>query len=232
MKRLANPKGFFYDPSLVLYLPLYKLDGASFMSKDAYGHLCTATGAPWGIQGRAFDGDDKIDCGDKAQFSFEHNTPFSILMWFKPSDTTAWSSLVTKITVANVFRGYAFLQTNAGKLTASIINTNVIARKRIVVDSDAAITQDVFQLVGFTYDGGGASAGVIIYRNDAVFASTSSEDTLGGLTIDNTVSLLIGDREEGDIPANGTFGEVWVYNRVVSLIEVQNIYLATKWRYR
>ena len=41
--------GFIFDPSLVLYLSLWKLDGDSFMSKDAYGHLCTVTGALYSI---------------------------------------------------------------------------------------------------------------------------------------------------------------------------------------
>ena len=55
---------FIFDPYLVLYLPLYELDGASFMSKDAYGHLCTVIGALWRPNGRYFDGiDDRIDLG-------------------------------------------------------------------------------------------------------------------------------------------------------------------------
>src|SRR3990167_5915362 len=51
---------FGLDPSLVLYLPLWKKDGSSFMSDDAYGHLATVTGATWGSQGRTFDGVDDL----------------------------------------------------------------------------------------------------------------------------------------------------------------------------
>ena len=59
---------FIFDPSLVLYLPLYQPDGASFASRDAYGHLCTVTGALWTPQGRTFDGaDDIIDLGNNVQ---------------------------------------------------------------------------------------------------------------------------------------------------------------------
>lgn len=50
---------FLNDPSLVLYLPLWKKDGASFMSDDAYGHLCTRTGVTHSpIHGDSFDGID------------------------------------------------------------------------------------------------------------------------------------------------------------------------------
>ena len=47
---------FKLDPSLVLYLPLYELDGSSFRSRDAYGHLATVTGALWTPQGRTLMG--------------------------------------------------------------------------------------------------------------------------------------------------------------------------------
>jgi hypothetical protein len=56
---------FVYDPSLVFHLPLYELDGDSFISKDACGHLCTVTGAVWTPRGSDFDGlDDKITVPD------------------------------------------------------------------------------------------------------------------------------------------------------------------------
>lgn len=47
---------FLLDPHLRLYLPLWKLDGTSFRSEDAYGHLCVATGSPWTPRGRTFNG--------------------------------------------------------------------------------------------------------------------------------------------------------------------------------
>ena len=55
---------FIFDPSLVLYLPLYQLDGASFVSKDAHGHLCSVTGALWRPNGRWFDGTDDTIAAD------------------------------------------------------------------------------------------------------------------------------------------------------------------------
>jgi len=51
-------RDFIFDPSLVLYLPLYQLDGWAFMSRDAYGHLCSVTGAKWTPQGRDLDEQD------------------------------------------------------------------------------------------------------------------------------------------------------------------------------
>ncbi len=54
------------DSSLALWAPLYELDGASFASKDAYGHLCTRQGSLWTPQGDSLDGTDDYLLGDKA----------------------------------------------------------------------------------------------------------------------------------------------------------------------
>lgn len=54
-----DPYGF-PTRGLALYLPLWALKGSGFYSVDAYRHICTATGAPWNLKSRAFDGDDRI----------------------------------------------------------------------------------------------------------------------------------------------------------------------------
>ncbi len=56
---------FMADMSLVLDLPLFGVGGASFISRDVYGHRFTATGTPWTSHGRDFDGvDDCLQCND------------------------------------------------------------------------------------------------------------------------------------------------------------------------
>ena len=44
----------------VLAIDFKHKDGASFISDDAYGHLCTNYGSRWQLDGRYFDGDDRI----------------------------------------------------------------------------------------------------------------------------------------------------------------------------
>src|SRR4030042_2091010 len=74
------------DPSLVLYLPLPKLDGASFISGDACGHPIVNSGAFWTPRGRSFDGiDDLIDCGGSPAFDSQQ---YTLTCWFR---TTASS---------------------------------------------------------------------------------------------------------------------------------------------
>ena len=76
-------RSFILDPALRLYLPLWKLDGNSFQSKDAYGHLATVTGATKVLQGFSFDGvDDKITIPHAATLDFGL-TSFWEMMVFK-----------------------------------------------------------------------------------------------------------------------------------------------------
>ena len=51
----GNP-GNIITEGLILHLPLYELNGDSFISKDDYGHACTASGAYWTSHGHYFDG--------------------------------------------------------------------------------------------------------------------------------------------------------------------------------
>ncbi|KKN36480.1 hypothetical protein LCGC14_0773030 [marine sediment metagenome] len=54
-------ESFVLDPSLVLYLPLYELDGQVVASKDAHGHKCTVTKATYTASGRTFGTDADVE---------------------------------------------------------------------------------------------------------------------------------------------------------------------------
>ena len=78
---------FVFDPSLVLYLPLYEMDGASFASRDAYGHRCTVTGALWRPNGRYFDAvNDGINCGTGSNLNLGNTMDkYTMTAWIKTS---------------------------------------------------------------------------------------------------------------------------------------------------
>ncbi|MDO8687497.1 MAG: hypothetical protein Q7K41_02790, partial [Dehalococcoidales bacterium] len=92
---------FIFDPSLVLYLPLYEPDSSSLMSKDAYGHLAAVTGATWGTLGRTFDGsDDQIDCGNASSlvtaFGGDTTGSYTYLWWQKVASAPLSCGLLNK----------------------------------------------------------------------------------------------------------------------------------------
>ena len=102
LDRIDSPEDFIYDPYLALCLPLYMLDGASFMSRDAYGHLCTVTGALWRPNGRYFDGvDDLISIPSHA--SLDTLATPAYIVWLKGTlNPTGYSMAWSKETAPNV----------------------------------------------------------------------------------------------------------------------------------
>lgn len=62
--QIHNPSSGVPDLDIVLYLPLWKKDGDSFLSDDKTGYLCTVTDAERDITGRVFNPGEYIDTPD------------------------------------------------------------------------------------------------------------------------------------------------------------------------
>lgn len=208
---------FIFDPSLVLYLPLYELDGASFMSKDAYGHLCTVTGALWRPNGRYFDGiDDYITVSDTASLRITGN--LTIEGWVKLNDNAGFETFTARY-YAREFEA-RFTNGVMVFLDGDGANCNVYT------GTNAAGTNwvHVAWVRGTTFT---------TYINGLFDKSQA----LGAYTVTaGTNDVIIGARKIAAEPAsnflNGIIGEMRIFNRALTPLEVQHNYLATKWRYR
>ena len=217
---LKPGRDFIFDPSLVLYLPLHRLDGASFMSRDAYGHLCTVTGALWRPYGRYFDGsDDVIKCGA--------NTALDIVT---AGTLEAWVNVTTfgdneGVTAKGTTNGYWGLKSHSAGAFRFRVNDGVNNFRAIASGNS---TDTWYHLVGVG-DGRGATS-LRIYVNTALKQSADIS-TLGSL-VDNTKNLWIGEEERNAAFFHGLIGEVRIYNRALTPLEIQRNYLATKWRYQ
>ncbi len=206
---------FIYDPSLVLYLPLWKKDGATIASDDAYGHLCTVTGALWTPQGRSFDGiDDHIDCGNNpAILNF---TAMTILFWMKTSiSANVRDAMDSGYGAVNGYRFY--FEENARNAYAMLRNGGE-ASSAVITYSDNVWTQ-----VGLIWDG----TTLWPIKNGVLGTSTPHAGATASAS-----NLWLG--READVDAhhwNGTLGELVIYSRASTPQEIQQIYLTTKWRY-
>lgn len=215
---------FLRDPALVLYLPLYELDGVSFMSKDGYGHRSTVTGATWGSQGRTFDGtDDAITIPDNNVLDMAG--AFSVGLWFNhyaAESGTAVTPLVIKgsgfgaqsnyyLTVYQDTRGYFDVYTGTVRKSLELNPTG-----------GGALAIGTWYLLFGVYDG----INQIAYLNGAVNRTIN----IGSVALDADASNLCFGK---DVSYFGTVttGEAWLYNRALTPLEVQQIYLSTRWRY-
>jgi len=218
-KYTLKPRGdFTSDPSLVLYLPLGKLDGASFISKEARGHLCTVTGALWRPSGRYFDGiDDEIDCGDNSILDFTSGD-FSVEFWIKQTSSPADNAYVINRGNYNLSGWYIWFW-NAGDEMQFYTNQDTPGVQSTTMD----MTFDTWLHLALVRSGAVATW----YQNTVDVTKNH------GTHIDPTSvsqALKIGAFPSDDF--KGTIGEVSIYNRALTPLEIQHNYLATKWRYR
>lgn len=212
---------FILDPSLVLYLPLHQLDGSSFVSKDACGHLATVTGALWTPQGRDFDGtDDKIEV--------PHHTildlifPSSIELWLKHdrTQTDGWARMIFKN------EPYCLAIGNNGVLDFIYVDTGGTSR---TVGSIATVPDLTWTHIVVTAEPLGANTRVKCFLNGEL-ESTNDSTGQNKATLDWSLRIM---QYGGDIQrVKGTMGELRLYDRALTPSEVQHNYLATKWRYR
>jgi len=208
---------FIFDPGLVLYLPLYELNGNSFMSKDAYGHLCTVAGASWRPDGLYFDGVDDVVTITVPDFTF---TACSILVWAKVPvhdsahfrDAIGWQWDEDPYGLGLYFRQDTDEYNLIFRNTAG---TNVATAR--------AYTPDTWTFISKTWDGTTAYDGVNGVNYDG--------QALGGSITPGTTCYLGRRHGAATEDMEGTIGEIIVYNRFLTLQEIQRIYQATKWRY-
>jgi len=210
---------FVFDPGLVLYLPLYELDSAVFMSRDYHGHTCVVTGARWRPNGHYFDGnDDKINCGHPSVFDL---TSLSIWAWiclWAAAPPNAWEGMVDK--------------NDAYSLRLDQNSTNAYGRFKVggvtrVSNLYPLSLKQWYNLV-LSVDGSRTAGNVRLFANgEEVVGATDT----GGTLDTNSNDLYIGTTA-GVFFINATIGEVAIYNRALSSPEIQRNYLATKWRYR
>lgn len=205
---------------LILDLPFYKLDGGKFMSADAYGHLCTASGAIWTPQGRSFDGtDDYIALPYSSLYDFGTGD-FAVEVWFYPQNQID-KAIVTRWQQGNLAWDLRLGQTvDPGKLLflfGSVPNTYII------VSGD--VSQTSYHHAVATRLGGRLWGYLDLVSLDAGIQSGNASNTAATLRVGNYPGFETGHLK-------GLVGEVRIYNRGLPPQEVLNNHLATKWRYR
>ena len=224
-------RDFIFDSALVLYLPLYKLDGANIASQDARGYLCTVTGALWTPSGRDFDGvDDRITIGTLVTTVLNGTSAITILAWIKNDDLPGVGAL-RPIWESRVFD------------VAGIQLTLVEGSK--IRFGGRSVSTDAFQYdETVTYDTTGTwrQVGVILdFANDLVIGIIDGLEVVSkAVTFANTTYTIgspdandtIGANAGATVFFNGLIGEVFGYNKRVFPPEYQRLYLETKWRYR
>lgn len=209
---------FVFDSSLVLYLPLHKRDGSSFVSDDVYGHLATVNGALWRPDGRYFDGiDDKINLPDVSPLS--PTSQITLEAWFNPARTNT-GRVISRFPAD--YKGWSLYHGTG-------IGFQLYAGTSLGEAFSAAntIAQDNWYHAVGTYDGAcmrvyinAGASGIPLARTGSI-VYTALQPAIG---LDNGAGA--------SQPFKGIIGEARIYSRALTPMEIQHNYLATKWRYQ
>ena len=215
-----NPTGDIVTEGLVLYLPLYELDGATFASKDQYGHLCTVTEAVWTPQGFLFDGtNDVIASADNSGLSGD--AVFSFEIWFKAVSLTNWDVLVSVSGASGTLNACTLTLMGDGDVGLSFGGAN---NAHV---GEAISTGTWYHLVAVK-TAGAIDATTNIYL-DGIPQALDGNESSNAPNVTEGVATV--GAYSGFGFANCYIGEVRIYNRALTPLEIQQNYLATKQRY-
>ncbi len=212
---------FRLDPSCVLYLPFYELDGGLIRSKDANGHLTTVTGATWGIQGRTFNGiSNYLTVPDSPNWNFGSGD-FAEELWLK---WTAVGNCVFTHQQADGNNRILWYMGGGGVIILFYVVNSTVA---VISTSNAwSPVNGVWYHLVLTRVGNTLymyANGVQLMSADvtgAVIPDIASVWELGASLLDSSGYI------------NATIGEVRIYKgRGLTQIDVERNRLATKWRY-
>ncbi len=204
------------DPSLVLDLPLYKLDGASFMSKDAYGHLCAVTGALWTPRGRSFDGsDDYIDTHLSTDLSGSGD--FTAEVWVKAADSAS------RYTMS---QSHGFDPYSSDWIMMFSQTTSLFWMRSVLLAAPTGFDGTRWNHLAMVWEKAvGKYKG---YVNGELLGQSATVEGYGGVG-----SVKIGSSGDGITTFfGGLIDEVRICDRALTPLEIMHHFLATKWRYR
>ena len=218
------------DLDLALYTPLWHQGqrGDTFNSMDPNRHLCSVTGALWTSRGRDFDGvDDKI--------SVPHHTAIDITTG--DFSVGAWVDLETVGAVAQVILWKSLNEApwTGYYLYFSATDGYFMGGLDPGLATDVAITDSIrhagtgYQFYFMTVDRDNATGMKLFFNGEEV---ASGDPTTASDSLANTNSLYLGVLRDGSSnPFDGLIGEVWIYRRALTLLEIQRNYLATRRTY-
>ena len=216
------------DPSLVFNTDFAKHDGSSFMSDDHYGRLYLITGATWRPDGRSFDGTDDIINNATTAFQLPIVT---VMGWFYANSTQTQGDDTVGI--------WSYGGAVNDRIQLNVITPQSAPTLQLYDDINDAniannlgtITMDTFHHFAVISDATGKSAyvdGVQKLAPDST-STTFADLSSSRLMLGNYVSTAGSPSTTGYL--TGKIGEFLIYNRTLTLPEIQYHQMSTKWRY-
>lgn len=185
------------------------------------GRACpNSTGPTGGAAGRSgfgnagsFDGNDYVEIADNNAFSANTTNELTVAAWINPSSGGANRDIIVKGSGGNY--EWSIRQNSSNQFQAVVYNSG---GSTIGVINTPAFTvgtwNHIVMILNFTTNN------LHVYRNGAL-ASTGS---ISGTYTNGTSTVRFGMRSDNLNPYSGLIDEVRVYNRVLTMSEISEIY--------
>ncbi len=217
-KPLKQPLVFpqHLDPSCVLaLLPHRDNKWVDNSGKGNHGSLDGALFKPNGRFNPAmfFDGsNDNVDCG--TDDTLEIFDTISVLLWAYPTASAAWQSLVVKS-----FRDPLSIMSHSLKFVIGLTWSDLSSA---YFDTDLFLVLNEWNHIAFTYNSSTGAAIAVLndVSNSAAYPALSLKDS------GNVYPTDIGGGTLAGRYFSGFIDEVHIFNRVLSLLEIRNIFEA------
>ncbi len=215
---------------LVSYWRLDTFDGNVAVDSSGQGNTGTwqngaDSNSSWFFDTNAgfFDGvDDYIEITDNDSLSFGDGTndsPFSVSCWIKQAAADVGvDGLVAKFSAD----GYEwYLRIINGQVGFGVSDTDADSKIRWI---DNSIADNTWHHVVGTYDGSETVAGIKIYVDGSIVASSTSEQGDYGGMSNTAADVWIGRFSSSALSYNGSIAQVKIYNRALNPTEIATEY--------
>lgn len=165
-----------------------------------------------------------IDCG--AIGSFDYDDAFSFALWAKSDLAGRKRVLIGKGTGST---GIELSIQADGDLDCALRVNGAIRQIRRIVDTN--LEDNAWHFIVATYDGSRTVAGLKLYVDTAQPSTISTTDTvIGGDSMIVTETFQVGAQNATNTYRDGILDEVVVFDRVLTLAEIQYLYNSTSGR--
>ncbi len=184
-----------------------------------------------GLERRFDELDDKIAAGNVSNLQF--STAFSFVMWLKRKDLASNQFLFGKYKTTDNTRSYGLFWQGLPSTMNFVVSkdgtSNDGSLTQLLEPSQSISSASTYYMVAGTYqyvtDG---TSLMRLYVNGNLVASTN---VAVGPIFNSPNALCIGTRSSNDWFFGGNIGHFSLYNRMLSRIEIGQLYRADAWRY-
>jgi hypothetical protein len=228
----SGPAQAIVSNGLVSYWSLdsNSISGNSITDLTGNGNTGTRHNNPGAINariggGESFNGTSQ-DITTANNAGLTNTTAFSVALWFRLTATTNNKVFITTGQDSNPFDGvWVAYGDGSGfcnnKLELVITQTTANNTERICSNS-TFMTTATWTHLSMTYDGSQTTAGMKIYLNGALLATTVSQNQGFGAFTNRTWEIA--SSHTPDLFLDGDLDDIRIYNRALSAAEVRQLY--------